>query len=168
MLQYVAVCCSMLQSDVTCCSVSAVKTGLSNVIEAYMCVTVIYGCSTLQHTATHCNIHTATRIEFRIFRLLIEFVKHDSLSSWKMTDWVRGKKSCITQIHVRTLLYNASVAVCMLQCVAVCCSVLQCVAVCCSALQCVAVCCSVLQWLHVRMLLYNASVTVASCTYSTC
>jgi len=35
--------------------------------------------------------------------------------------------------------------VCLLQCVAVCCSVLQCVAVCCSELQCVAVCCSVLQ-----------------------
>ena len=35
--------------------------------------------------------------------------------------------------------------VCVLQCVAVCCSVLQCVAVCCSVLQCVAVCCSVLQ-----------------------
>ena len=36
-------------------------------------------------------------------------------------------------------------ALCVLQCVAVCCSVLQCVAVCCSVLQCVAVCCSVLQ-----------------------
>jgi len=35
--------------------------------------------------------------------------------------------------------------VCVLQCVAVCCSVLQCVAVCCSVLQCVAVCCSLLQ-----------------------
>ena len=35
--------------------------------------------------------------------------------------------------------------VCLLQCVAVCCSVLQCVAVCCSVLQCVAVCCSVLR-----------------------
>ena len=34
---------------------------------------------------------------------------------------------------------------CVLQCVAVCCSVLQCVAVCCSVLQYVAVCCSVLQ-----------------------
>ena len=33
--------------------------------------------------------------------------------------------------------------VCMLQCVAVCCSVLHCVAVCCSVLQCV--CCRVLQ-----------------------
>ena len=37
------------------------------------------------------------------------------------------------------------VTMCVLQCVAVCCSVLQCVAVCCSELQCVAVCCSVLQ-----------------------
>ena len=35
--------------------------------------------------------------------------------------------------------------VCVLQCVAVCCSVLQCVAVCCSVLQSVAVCCSLLQ-----------------------
>ena len=35
--------------------------------------------------------------------------------------------------------------VCVLQCVAVCCSVLQCVAVCCSVLQCVAVCYSMLQ-----------------------
>ena len=34
---------------------------------------------------------------------------------------------------------------CMLLCVAVCCSVLQCVAVCCSVLQCVAVCCRLLQ-----------------------
>jgi len=34
---------------------------------------------------------------------------------------------------------------CVLQCVAVCCSVLQCVAVCCSGLQRVAACCSVLQ-----------------------
>ena len=33
--------------------------------------------------------------------------------------------------------------ICVLQCVAVCCSVLQCVAVCCSVSQCVAVCCSV-------------------------
>jgi len=36
------------------------------------------------------------------------------------------------------------IKVCVLQCVAVCCSVLQCVAVCRSVLQCVAVCCSVL------------------------
>jgi len=35
--------------------------------------------------------------------------------------------------------------VCVLQCVAVCCSVLQCAAMCCSVLQCVAVCCRVLQ-----------------------
>jgi len=38
---------------------------------------------------------------------------------------------------------NMTCVICVLQCVAVCCSVLQCVAVCCSVLQCVAVCCSV-------------------------
>ena len=41
-----------------------------------------------------------------------------------------------------TATHLQCVAVCVLQCVAVCCSVLQCVAVCCSVLQCVAVCCS--------------------------
>jgi len=35
-------------------------------------------------------------------------------------------------------------SVCLLLCLAVCCSVLQCVAVCCNVLQCVALCCTVL------------------------
>ena len=52
--------------------------------------------------------------------------------------------------------------VCVLQCVAVCCSVLQCVVVCCSVLQCVAVCCSMLQCVAVCCVLSGVG-HVADC-----
>ena len=46
-------------------------------------------------------------------------------------------------------------AVCILKCVAVCCSVLQCVAVCCSVLPCVELHCSVLQSAAGRLMISN-------------
>ena len=66
---------------------------------------------------------------------------------------LQGVAGCcrVLQGVVAVLSYTPSIprplhrGVCVLQCVAVCCSVLQCVAVRCSMLQCVAVCCSVLQ-----------------------
>jgi len=57
----------------------------------------------------------------------------------------KNKKSAARLKKVPSVLGEA-LGVCVLQCVAVCCSVLQCaVPAFCSVLQCVAVCCSVLQ-----------------------
>jgi len=64
-------------------------------------------------------------------------------------------ESRIPCIYERTLHVN------VLQCVAVCCSVLQCVTACCSVSQCVTVCCSVLQ--SVQCVAVSCCVTYGSC-----
>ena len=56
---------------------------------------------------------------------------------------------CVTTRRCCVCDTRIELAVCVSQCVAVCCSVSQCVAVCCSVLQCVAVCRSVLQCVEV-------------------
>ena len=73
------------------------------------------------------------------------------------TRWVRHV-TCHELITYCVL--DMTLAHCVLQCVAVCCSVLQCVTVCCSVLQCVAVCCSVLQCVAVC---YSVLQCVAVC-----
>jgi len=110
-LQCIAVCCGVLQCDVMCCSVCC---------SVLQCVAVCCGvlqcdvmcCSVLQCVAVCCSVLQCVAV-------------------------------CCVAVCCRVL---QCVAVCcsVLQCVAVCCSVLQCVAVCCSVLQCAAVCCSVL------------------------
>jgi len=70
--------------------------------------------SRMQHAATHCNS--------------------------RMPNMQHTATHCNTLQH--TYATDPCAGICVLQCVAVCCSALQCVAVCCSILQRVAVCCS--------------------------
>ena len=103
MLQYVAVCCSVLQyiavrervhaKNATRAPGQRAKT---NHLDVHSVCSV-----SLQHNATHCNTlqHTATH-----------------------------RNALVNRTCVNLSIYTFSV----LQCVAVCCSVLQCVAVCCS------------------------------------
>ena len=58
---------------------------------------------------------------------------------------LRGKYVCLRFNMYYTYALPVNLKMCVLQCVAVCCSVVQCGAVCCSVVQCVAVCRSVLQ-----------------------
>jgi len=103
-------------------------------------------CNTLQHTATHCNTlqHQQTKV---------------------CPSRLAGAN---TPLYLRRAYYcTCSPGLCVLQCVAVCCSVLQCDVLCCIVLQlirrayyctccaglcvmqCVAMCCNVLQYITV-------------------
>ena len=103
---------------------------------------------TLQHTATHCNTlcHIATHIQI--------LQRHEAITM--MADpqiMLRVHRSYAMMLQfygARCVLQCVAVCSSVLQCVAVCCSVLQCIAVYCSVLQCVAVCCSALQCIAVH------------------
>jgi len=171
MLQYVAVCCSVLQCVAVCCSVSqwvavpeVCVVGLEGgqicryILTSFACefdlpptqrrilpvhiqILTKY-CNTLQHTATHCNTLQHTLNMYR---------KYVLLGSWEVeyahASSAEERKCLARPSRGHALARTRTTTGCslLLQFVAVCCSVLQCVAVCCSVLQCVTVCCSVLQ-----------------------
>jgi len=100
-------------------------------------------CDTLRHTATHCDTlqhtttlqHTATNCN----------MKGTHIDEWRgKRDW-RTHSGALKRNGRMWRAFSAGVRCSVLQSVAVCCSVLQCVAVWCSVLQCVAVYYSVLQ-----------------------
>jgi len=82
----------------------------------------------------------------------------------------KGAVACTSDTLGR--LCASSCAMCMRQCVAVCCSVLQCAAVCCSVLQCVcgvfAVCCSVLQCVAVCAAVCCSVLQCVTVCWATC
>jgi len=154
-LQWVAVCCSMLQHSM---NESAAYHACSEVSPLLQCVAV--SCSVLQYFAECCRV--------------LQFAAQRSSSVRKPCCWAHNtcKSHRLWMGHIRWRLVPDPVAVCcrVLQCVAVCCSVLQwnilrrdwisakvsafecvmsesvllhtqlqCVAVCCSVLQCIAV-----------------------------
>ena len=109
-------------------------------------VNIFYTITTAQMSTVafrHCSTAQKSDLEVRSTSQKSEkyFSKRTLFEKYCSKIWSRGT------LHV-----------CVLQCVAVCCSVLQCVAVCCNVLQCVAVCCSVLQCVAVycRVLQYIA------------
>jgi len=91
---------------------------------------------TLQHTATHCNTlqhiwsgHKPTPLPPPVART-------------KLTICVCEGRS-FGAARPMSFSELCMISLCVLQCIAVCCSVVQYVAVCCSILQCVAVCCGI-------------------------
>jgi len=135
-MQYVAVCCSVLQCAVVCCGV-------------LQCVAV---CCIRKLAHPVCRMSEYILIQNRTRESEYILVVHSGriLYLFSRTSAIHCNR------NVRSGRTQNVLPGCTLRCVAECCSVLQCVAVCCRditmfyrkarcLLQCVAVCCSVLQ-----------------------
>jgi len=121
-LQYVAVCCSVLQCVAVCCSV-------------LQCVAVC--CSVLQRAAVYCSVIQCVAVcgsghvvasSCRLSKLVGFFRK----KPYKIGLFCKRNPGKTRAVPGQRYSYS----------IAVCCSVLQCVAVCCNVLLHVAVCCS--------------------------
>ena len=76
-LQYVAVCCSVLQCIYTHRSISRQHSKHRIVLrDTYVCIYTATRCNTLQHTATHCNTlqHAATQCNLFASKVMAIYV----------------------------------------------------------------------------------------------
>jgi len=164
MLQWVAVCCSVLRCVVLCCSVLKCVAMCCNVVQfvamccnVFKCVAVC--CRVLPWNAdgvsrrpsAHTRIlygvlqSVAVKCRWRVKKAFCTYTH----TVWHVAECCREMQMACQEglLHIHAYcMACCRVLQCVcsaLQCVAVRCSVLQCVAVRCSVLQCVAVCCSV-------------------------
>ena len=144
-LKSVAVCCSVLQCVAVCCSVFRLPHWNHRV---WMCDTHIH-----LYVFIHTNLHA---LYFSVLQCVAVSLQAPASTLRTM---------CVTFIY--TLFCNVLqyVAMCVLPCVAMCCSVLQCAAVCCSVLQHFAVSRQeqTLKTPCVASLIYNVLLCVAVC-----
>ena len=117
MLQYVVVCCSVLQCVAMLCSVAQCCAVWRSVVQCYAAQSCVVLCVAVCEVATiyasreHILQRANNKVEIQVNQCL-----------------------CCS------VLQRVAACCSMLQCVAVCCSVLQIGAACCSVLQCVATC----------------------------
>jgi len=169
-LQFVAVCCSVLLKKTRCLHPTSTNCNRRTIYEKIQPVSFVYvnHCITLQHTATHCNTLQQADQLWQDTACVVCVPQHPRQSAGCAQVLQCVAVCCsVLQCAAGCCSVLQCVAVCcsVLQCVAVCCSVLQCVAMCCRVLQCVAVCCSVLQCIAVCCSVLQCVVILFECTH---